>query len=146
MPRCTLAVLGILAVLALSGCTKEEPQFTANDQVPAEQRTTAEPAEGGGAEVAAEADGVWVVEGSDLAYDQAPSTLPSGEVSITLQNMSGLPHDVVFEGVEGGQPIVDAAANDSDTATVTLAAGTYTFFCDVPGHRAAGMEGTVTVA
>ena len=29
--------------------------------------------------------------------------------------------------------------------TVTLPAGTYTMYCDIPGHEAAGMHATVTV-
>jgi len=31
------------------------------------------------------------------------------------------------------------------TVSLTLKAGTYTFFCEAPGHRAAGMYGTITV-
>ena len=30
--------------------------------------------------------------------------------------------------------------------TVTLKAGTYTYYCNVPGHRQAGMQGTLTVS
>jgi uncharacterized cupredoxin-like copper-binding protein len=31
------------------------------------------------------------------------------------------------------------------TVTATLKAGTYTFYCSVPGHEQAGMRGTLTV-
>ena len=34
----------------------------------------------------------------------------------------------------------------SKTLTVTLKAGTYKFYCSVPGHRQAGMLGTLTVS
>jgi len=34
---------------------------------------------------------------------------------------------------------------DSTTVTVNLPAGTYTFYCSVPGHKEAGMTGTLVV-
>ena len=34
----------------------------------------------------------------------------------------------------------------SDTLTVKLKPGTYTFYCPVPGHEQAGMKGTLTVS
>ena len=38
---------------------------------------------------------------------------------------------------------------DGGTSTIDIAnlkAGTYTFYCSVPGHEAAGMKGTLTVS
>jgi len=80
-----------------------------------------------------------------LAFDKKSLTAKAGKVTIDFDNPSPIPHNVVIEenGKElaGFEPI--AEGEESDTAE--LKPGTYTFYCSVPGHREAGMEGTLTV-
>ena len=150
MSRSKLAalVLALVPALVLAGCSKEEPAVSVNDQVPADQRqpeggeSPGAPADDG--EPAGEPDGTWVAE--NIAFTSAPDSLPAGDVTIELDNQSTLPHDVTFEGVNGDAPIAATQGTDTDTGTVSLDSGTYTYYCSVPGHRDAGMEGEVTVA
>jgi len=80
-----------------------------------------------------------------LAYDETELTAKPGQVTIDFDNPSAIPHNVVIEedGKEraGFDPISEAKESES----AELQAGTYTFYCSVPGHREAGMEGTLTV-
>jgi plastocyanin len=67
-------------------------------------------------------------------------------VTITMANTSPLEHNVaVAQGttVLGTTPTF---AGGTRTLTLKLKPGTYTFYCSVPGHRQAGMEGTLTVS
>ena len=82
----------------------------------------------------------------DLAYDQTDVTAKAGAVTINYDNPSSLSHDVVVEdeaGMELGK--TDLVSQGEASTTVDLQPGTFTFFCDVPGHREGGMEGTLTV-
>ena len=76
-------------------------------------------------------------------FSFAPNTLtaPAGVIQVNLKS-DGL-HDVVIEGLPGFQ--VEATSGNTTSGKVKLAKGKYTFFCDVAGHRAKGMEGTLTV-
>jgi plastocyanin len=81
-----------------------------------------------------------------LAYDTKQLSAKAGKVTIDMTNMSPVEHDVaVAQGttVAGQTPVFTGG---SKTVTLTLKPGTYTFYCTVPGHRQAGMEGTVTVS
>lgn len=79
----------------------------------------------------------------DNDYQQAPQALPPGEIQFTLQNEGTVDHDVTIEEM-GDETILAAGAGSTDEATVDLAAGTYTYYCSVPGHRVT-MEGTLSI-
>ncbi len=81
-----------------------------------------------------------------LKYDKTSLTAKAGAVSIAFTNMSPLGHNVTIES-SSGQTVgaTPTFQSGSKTLKVTLKAGTYKFFCSVPGHRAAGMEGTLIV-
>lgn len=82
-----------------------------------------------------------------LEFDPATLTAATGTVVIDYTNPSPVPHNLALEDAEGN--IL------GDTETVTggqiaelssdLEPGSYAFYCAVPGHREAGMEGELTV-
>jgi plastocyanin len=81
-----------------------------------------------------------------LAYDTKQLSAKAGTVTIDMANMSPVEHNVtIAEGskVLGATPTFTGG---SKAVTVKLKPGTYTFYCSVPGHRQAGMEGTLTVS
>jgi plastocyanin len=82
--------------------------------------------------------------GLEFTSDQA--TAKAGEVNVAFTNLSGVPHDVAIEDA-GGETVgeTEITPKGSTATVVDLKPGTYTFFCSVPGHRQAGMEGTLTV-
>lgn len=96
---------------------------------------------GGGATLSFEAD----PDGA-LAYTTTEATTKAGKVTLELDNPQSLTHDVAIEDSSGKEVgATELIADASDSTTVNLKPGTYTFFCSVPGHREAGMEGTLTV-
>ncbi|WP_205699661.1 plastocyanin/azurin family copper-binding protein [Conexibacter sp. SYSU D00693] len=100
---------------------------------------------GAGKPVAAK-DGKLVIPADptgQLAYQAASATAPAGPIEVESPNESGTPHDIVIDGVGKGEVVQNGGISKFNG---TLDAGkTYTFYCSVPGHRQAGMEGKVTV-
>ncbi len=85
-------------------------------------------------------------DATDLAFDTTELSSRAGKVTIDFTNPSALEHDVAIE--QNGKQLADSelVANGAKTsASAELAPGTYTFYCTVPGHREAGMEGTLVV-
>ena len=82
---------------------------------------------------------------SQLKFNQDALSAAPGKVTIVMKNPSALQHNVAIEGngVDAAGQIVGQGGTSK--ATATLKAGTYTFYCAVDGHRAAGMQGTLTI-
>jgi plastocyanin len=87
-----------------------------------------------------------------LAYTSNKAVASPGAVTIVMANMSGVSHNIAVESGENGatQKATPIGASQFITkgvasVTVSLKPGSYTFFCQAPGHRAAGMYGTLTV-
>lgn len=102
---------------------------------------------GGGADgEAAAADGgsAVTIASGDLWFDPETVSVGAGEVEFTLDNSEGaVEHDLVIEEL-GDLEVAYAAPGETVTGTAELEAGTYTFYCSIPGHRSA-MEGTLEV-
>ena len=84
---------------------------------------------------------------TQLLYDTKKLSSKPGKVTVDFQNPAQIEHDVAIAKGEGSQIVgkTDLIAQGKTSTSVELAAGTYTFFCTVPGHREAGMVGTLTV-
>jgi len=82
----------------------------------------------------------------NLAFTSDEATAKAGDVTVNFTNSSPVPHDVRIED-KGGKDLggTEVTSEGSDSGEAELKPGTYTFYCSVPGHRQAGMEGTLTV-
>jgi plastocyanin len=85
------------------------------------------------------------VPGPQLAYNTKQLTAKAGAVTITMTNMSPIEHNVT---IAEGSKVIGATptfTGGSRAVSLNLKPGKYTFYCSVPGHRQAGMLGTLTV-
>lgn len=80
----------------------------------------------------------------DISFPEASYRVQAGAVDITYENDGSIVHTLVIEGVNGFK--LEVRGNgDVDEGSVELAPGEYVLYCDIPGHREAGMEATLDV-
>jgi plastocyanin len=141
MKKLAVAFALILASFALVACGGSSNDSSSSAESTAE--STATEAEGGSAGSAAALD---FETGEGLTYTSDTATAKAGKVTVGFTNSQPLTHDVAIED-SSGKTIgkTELIAEGSDSTVVDLKPGEYTFYCTVPGHREAGMEGTLTV-
>ena len=102
---------------------------------------------GGGGSSSGAPAGSTQVQVMDFNFKPKDISVSSGKVVFFLVNSGPSAHDMLIADSTGKTVARSSLVQSGDTFTFTidsLAAGKYAFYCDVPGHRAAGMEGTLT--
>jgi plastocyanin len=84
------------------------------------------------------------IKGGNFFFDPKSSDAPAGVDAIKLESEGGQ-HTLVFDGGKVPGFKLEASSGKSDELKVNLKPGKYTIYCDIPGHREGGMEGTLTV-
>lgn len=81
-----------------------------------------------------------------LSFDPVTLEAKRGAITILYENPSAVPHNVALES-PGGEEIGQSETGTMGEFAVTaeIEPGDYVFFCSVPGHREAGMEGALAV-
>lgn len=135
-----VAVVGTTMAFAIVKSNDE--QKSRNEKLAAEEGTTTTAPSGPVTDlsVSSPADG-------GLVYQPNGLTAKPGNVAITYDNPSQVPHSIAVATANGnvlGQ--VQPFTAGKQTVTLSnLAPGKYVFYCTVPGHRQAGMQGNLTV-
>lgn len=127
-----VALAGLTAALVLGACSGDDGQTEAKGAAP-EPATT-------------DASGMTLnVEAHDISFTPKELQATAGDVTIRYTNSGAIQHTLLIDGMDGFKLDV-TKSGDADTGTVKLAPGAYTMYCDVPGHRAAGMEARLVVS
>ena len=133
-----MTLLAVTAVLALAGCGGSDEKSSGSSGSSSSSNSSA--SSGGGGETLKLA-----ADKSALKFDKSSLTAKAGKVTLEMANPSQVPHAVAIKGNGVDVDGKTVGNGETSTASTDLKPGTYTFYCPVPGHEAAGMKGTLTV-
>jgi plastocyanin len=133
-----MTLLAVTAVLALAGCGGSDEKSSGSSSSSSSSNSSA--SSGGGGETLKLA-----ADKSALKFDKSSLTAKAGKVTLEMANPSQVPHAVAIKGNGVDVDGKTVGNGETSTASTDLKPGTYTFYCPVPGHEAAGMKGTLTV-
>jgi plastocyanin len=85
------------------------------------------------------------IEAHDIFLRPNKIKAPAGSLKITYTEEGSQQHTLVIQNVKGFKLEV-SGSKKTDSGTVELQPGEYTYYCTIPGHRAQGMQGTLTIS
>jgi len=140
-----ITLLAVTAVLALAGCGGSDEKSSGSSSSSSSSNSSDSSGGGGGGESGGGETLKLAADKSALKFDKSSLTAKAGKVTLEMANPSQLPHAVAIKGNGVDVDGKTVGNGETSTASTDLKPGTYTFYCPVPGHEAAGMKGTLTV-
>jgi plastocyanin len=154
----TAALCVAVAAVAVAGCgsSSSKKSTAGNNQPPAATapnpgggttNANKSPSSGGKSKSSGKSSNLQLAadSGGQLKFDKSALSAKAGNVTITMDNPSAVPHAIAIEGNGIDKKGQTVQMNGKSTVTASLKPGKYTFYCPVDGHRQAGMQGTLTV-
>lgn len=135
-----LLALPLVAMALFAGCGSDDDSDSPNasDTATQTQAPASDSADAAVVDLQADPSGA-------LAYEEDSIEAKAGNVAIAFTNDAPVGHDVVVE--KDGKEVARSQVLTGGSETVAFDAkpGDFTYYCSLPGHREAGMEGTLTV-
>ncbi|MFT4038327.1 MAG: ScyD/ScyE family protein [Thermomicrobiales bacterium] len=145
-------------VAATAGGRDDNPvKVTASDTTPAPEAAATEapatheaeptheaaPTEAAGTPPATDAANTVTMEAGNFYFKPKDVTIPANTaVTFKITNVAQIPHNFSIDNLAIS---TNLPVGETTDVVVNAPAGTYDFYCNLPGHRSAGMEGVLTV-
>ena len=148
MLRTGYAAVG-LAVLAIgaAGCGSDDNNDNSSASTPASTPAAPTTSTSATSTPAAAGGGTVTLGESEFKITPKDATAKAGKVTIDVKNDGAIVHNLNVEGNGiAEKKTADLQPGSSGKLTVDLKPGKYEMYCSIDGHRASGMEGTITVS
>lgn len=145
MKKLSALLASLVAILSLVACGGGDADADGNG-APESERVRFEREHPGSAEFGSPPLEFEADPGGDLAYTDDEVTAKEGNVTLEFTNPQSTPHNLTVEEKGSGKVKTETVSKGFAAVTITLdKAGDFVFYCSVPGHRKAGMEGKIVV-
>lgn len=141
MRRRSAVMTAVAAAAILAGCSPSSPEAIEAAGITDDRASDPVIPTGPGGEIS--------IEAGDLFFQNLEGTPVDGAVAVTLDNLGDAEHNFRIDNAAGEDVKVTALAGETNTGELLLFGQPdgleYIYYCDIPGHRSAGMEGTLLV-
>jgi plastocyanin len=144
-----IAMLGAVEVFAREEEEEPREEMAAEPAPPAEAEPPAPPAAEPTPPPAAEPEETTLenpADSSELRFSKQALEAPAGTITLVMENPSAIEHNIAVRGEGVDEQGAVVGQGETSRVTVDLEPGEYEFYCSVPGHDEAGMNGTLTVS